>query len=48
MTTWKLAVLVGAATAATVTGLALTFDGDETRGRDHAAPAAMVAERGDD
>lgn len=44
MTTWKLAVLVGAVTAASVSGVALALDGDDAGSRDRrAAAATMVA-----
>jgi hypothetical protein len=47
MTRWKLAILVGAATAVGVTGVALALDRDGRGDGDHAARAAVVAERND-
>ncbi len=47
MTTWKLAVLVGAATAVGMTGVVLAVDRDGRGDGDHAARAAVVAERND-
>jgi hypothetical protein len=47
MTTWKLAVLVGAATAVGMTGVALALDRDGRGDGDRAARAAVVAERND-
>ena len=47
MTTWKLAVLVGAATAVGVTGVALAVDRDGRGDGDRAARTAVVAERND-
>jgi hypothetical protein len=47
MTRWKLAILVGAATAVGVTGVALALDRGGWGDGDHAARAAVVAERND-
>jgi hypothetical protein len=47
MTRWKLAIIVGAATAIGVTGVALALDGDGRGDGDRAARAAVVAERND-
>ena len=47
MTRWKLAILVGAATAVAVTGVAVARDHDARGNGDRAARAAVVAERND-
>jgi len=48
MTRWKLAVLVGAATAIAVTGVAVALDHDGRGDGDRAARAAVVAEQNGD
>ncbi len=47
MTRWKLAIIVGAATAVGVTGVAVALDRDGRGDGDRAARAAVVAERND-
>lgn len=44
MTTWRLAVLVGAATAMAVMGATVALGGDGSGERDSAAPAAVAAQ----